>query len=161
MPSFQKKYNKKELTHPKFYLFDNGVSRACSNLIFEEVESVWLGFAFEALIINEVRVYNKYLKKNRDLFYYRYSGGYEIDLIIENRKKTLSASSEYSAIEIKSSSKWDKRWNAPLIDFKEKSKGKVKKLFGIYKGREILNQDEVVIYPAEVFLTLLAENKIL
>jgi predicted AAA+ superfamily ATPase len=161
LPSFQKKYNKKELTHPKFYLFDNGVSRACSNLIFEDVDPVWLGFAFEALIVNEVRIYNKYLKKNKELFYYRYSGGYEIDLIIENKKKTLSSSAEYTAIEIKSSVKWDKRWNDPLIDFKKKSKGKVKKLFGVYKGKEIITLDEVTVYPAEVFLTQLAENKIL
>lgn len=161
LPSFQKKYNKKEVTHPKFYLFDNGVTRACSNLIYEDVDSVWLGFAFEALIVNEVRFYNKYLKKNKELFYYRYSGGYEIDLIIENKKKTLSNNAEYTAIEIKSSSKWDKRWNEPLMDFKEKSKGKVKKLIGVYTGKDILSQGDITILPAEVFLTQLAENTIL
>jgi len=48
-----------------------------------------------------------------------------------------------------------------LIDFKKKSKGKVKKLFGVYKGKEIITLDEVTVYPAEVFLTQLAEDKIL
>jgi predicted AAA+ superfamily ATPase len=61
------------------------VSRACANLAYEEVDAVWSGFAFEALIINEVRAYNRYLKKARDLFYYRYNGGYEIDLLIEHK----------------------------------------------------------------------------
>ncbi len=161
LPSLQVKFSPKELTHPKFYLFDNGVSRACAQLAYEDVDSVWTGFAFEALIINEVKAYNRYLKKQKDFYYYKYSGGYEIDLVIENKKKTISSPQEFTAIEIKSAKKWDKRWNDPLIDFKEKSRGKVKKLIGIYRGSEVLIQNEVEILPAEVFLTRLAEGKVL
>lgn len=51
LPSFQKKFNKKELTHPKFYLFDNGFCRAWSNLIFENVDSIWLGFFLKPLLL--------------------------------------------------------------------------------------------------------------
>ncbi len=161
LPSLQAKFNAKEVSHPKFYLFDNGVSRACANMAFEDIDSVWTGFAFEALILNEVRTYNRYLKKNRDIFYYKYNGGYEIDLIIENKKKTLSSKQELTCIEIKSTKKWDKRWNDPLINFKEKSNGKVKKLLGVYRGKEILNINDVEILPAEIFLTRLAEGKII
>ena len=73
----------------------------------------------------------------------------------------MSHPQEFTAIEIKSAKKWDKRWNDPLIDFKEKSRGKVKKLIGIYRGSEILNQNDIEILPAEVFLTRLAEGKVL
>ncbi len=161
LPSLKVKFNSKELNHPKFYLFDNGVSRACANLAFEEIDSVWSGHAFEALIINEVRIHNRYLKKNRDLFYYKYSGGYEIDLIIENQKKTMSTKQKLTAIEIKSAKKWDKRWNDPLIDFKNKSDGRCKSLLGIYRGNEILNADGVEILPAEVFLDRLAKGQVI
>ncbi len=159
--SLQCKFNKKEVKHPKFYMFDNGVSRACANLVNEEVDSVWMGHAFESLIINEVKTFNRYLKKNRDLFYYKYAEGYEIDLIIETRKKTLSQTQQLTAIEIKSSKKWDNRWNNSLLDLKEKSKNKITRLIGIYRGQEIININGLEIYPAEDFLTLLAEGKIL
>jgi len=101
------------------------------------------------------------LKKNRDLFYYKYSGGYEIDLIIENQKKTMSTKQKLTAIEIKSAKKWDKRWNDPLIDFKNKSDGRCKSLLGIYRGNEILNADGVEILPAEVFLDRLAKGQVI
>lgn len=161
LPSLNVKFHKKEVTHPKFYLFDNGVNRACSNLVYEKVDSIWLGFAFEALIVNEIRTYNRYLKKNRDIFYYKFAGGYEIDLIIENRKKTMSTKQELTAIEIKYASRWDKRWCEPLIDFKNKSQGKCQKLFGVYRGKEIQNIAEVEILPVEVFLERLAKGEII
>lgn len=157
LAAFKAKWNSKESTHPKFYLFDPGVARACAGLVNDEVDSVWHGHSFETLIINEVRAHNHYLKKNRNLFYY--SAGYEIDLIIENKKKTLSTAQELTAIEIKFSKKWDKRWNSSLVDFKNKSKGRVRRLIGVYRGSEKLEFPDVVVYPAEEFLLKLSEGK--
>lgn len=161
LPALGVKFNKGEVSHPKFYLFDNGVSRACSNLAYEEMDSVWLGFAFESLVVNEVRTHNRYLKKNRDIYYYKYSGGYEIDLVIENRKKTLSKPQELTAIEIKYAKKWDKRWNDALLDFKNKSRARCKRLIGVYRGKEELNIDGVEILPVEIFLEKLATGNII
>lgn len=155
---FRPKWNSKELTHPKFYLFDSGVARGCAGLLSETLDPAWLGFSFETLIFNEVRAYNHYLKTHRSLYYYKYSGGYEIDLIIENRKKTLSSKQRVTAIEIKSSRNWDKRWNEPLLDFKEKSKGRVEKLIGIYRGNKRLEFGAITVYPAEEFLSLLSKG---
>jgi predicted AAA+ superfamily ATPase len=153
------KWNAKESSHPKFYLFDPGVARACAGLLSDEVDGVWRGQSFESLIINEVRAHNHYLKKNRNLFYYSYSGGYEIDLIIENKKKTLSLAQELTAIEIKFSKKWDKRWNSNLEDFKSKSRGRVKRLIGVYRGFEVIEFPTVVVYPVGDFLNRLSEGE--
>jgi predicted AAA+ superfamily ATPase len=161
LPSLQMKLNSKEVSHPKFYLFDNGVSRACANLTFEEVDQVWNGFAFEALVLNEVRAYNRYLKKNRDLFYYKYSDGYEIDLVIETKRKSISAHRELTAVEIKLAKRFDRRWLDPLVDFKTKAKNKVKKLIVVYRGSEVLDVSGVEILPVEVFFQRLAQNQIL
>jgi hypothetical protein len=79
-------------------------------------------------------------------------------LIIENKRKTLSQSVEYTAIEIKLAQRWDKRWNDPLLDIKKKSKSKVKRLLGIYRGKEVLKQGDVEILPIEVFLTRLSQG---
>lgn len=160
LPPFRAKWNAKESTHPKFYLFDPGVARACASLISDEIDSVWRGHSFETLIVNEVRAYNHYLKKNRNLYYYSYGGGYEIDLIIENRKKTLSIAQELTAIEIKFSKKWDKRWNTDLEDFKNKSNGRVKHLIGVYRGSEKLEFPiGIVVYPVAEFLQRLSDGE--
>lgn len=158
LPALQLKWNSKEFTHPKFYLFDQGVARACSGFLSQEIDPSWLGFAFETLVVNEVRAFNHYLRANKNLFYYKFSGGYEIDLIIENKRKTFSQSAEYTAIEIKLAQRWDKRWNDPLLDIKKKSKSKVKRLLGIYRGKEVLKQGDVEILPVEVFLTSLSQG---
>jgi len=154
-------WNKKELVHPKFFLFDPGVARGCAGLLSDKLDPVWLGFAFEALIINEVRAHNSYQRLNRSLFYYKYSGGYEVDLLIENRKKTLSSPQVLTAIEIKSSRIWDKRWNEPLLDLRDKSKNKVKRILGVYRGSKVLRFGDVEVYPAEQFLALVAKGEFL
>ncbi len=130
----------KEVTHPKFYFFDHGVARACAGLIFEEIDSVWKGFAFENYVLNEIRAFNHYMKKSRDLYFYRVTGGPEIDVLIETKKKTLSAPQELLAIEIKYSNKWDRRWSVTLGNFM-RSCPKIKKSIGIYSGNEILTQE--------------------
>lgn len=161
LESFKPKWNRKELTHPKFYLFDTGVARACAGLLSDKADPSWLGHAFETLIVNEVRTYNSYLKKNRNLFYYKYSAGYEIDLVIENRRKTLSTKQEVSAIEIKASKTWDRRWNDPLLDFQSKSRGRVKRLIGIYRGEKKLKFGDIEVFPVEDFLSRLSKGEFL
>ncbi len=161
LPPLRQKWNSKETTHPKFYMFDSGVARACAGLLSEALDASWMGFSLETLIINEVRAYNHYLGKNRALFYYKYSGGYEIDLLIENRKKTLSSVQQITAIEIKSARKWAKRWNAPLRDLKEKSKGRVRRIVGVYRGNVTLEFDDLTVYPAEQFLERLSKGEFL
>ena len=158
LPALQPKWNSKEVTHPKFYLFDQGVARACAGFLSQELDPSWLGFAFETLIINEVRAYNHYLKANKNLYYYKYNGGYEIDLIIENKRKALSKPAEYTAIEIKMSQRWDKRWGEPLLDLKNKSGSKIKRLIGVYRGQIPIKQGEIDILPVENFLTQLSQG---
>lgn len=156
----QAKIHRKEVIHPKFYLFDCGVARACAGLLDEELDPSWLGFALETYLLHEVRAYNSYFKKNRTLFYYRYSGGYEIDLLIETKKKTLSSPGELVLIEIKAAKKWDRRWNVPLEDFKASSKRQIKATFGVYLGSEKLQFGDVQVFPLPIFLELLYLGKI-
>ncbi len=151
LPSIQLGINAKEVIHPKFYFFDTGVARASAGLIYEEIDNVWRGFAFETYVMHEVRSYNSYFKRNKDLFYYRVSGGSEIDLLVETQKKTLSKFKKFTAIEIKYSKKWDKRWSKDIEDIKSKSKN-IESLVGVYVGSEILTQGNITVYPIEKFL---------
>lgn len=154
------KVKRKEVTHPKFYLFDTGVARACAGLVGEELDSVWLGFALESYLLHEVRAYNSYSKKRRDLFYYKYSDGYEIDLVVETRKKTLSQSQELVLMEIKANRRWDPKWNLAMIDFKKNSRSKIKACYGIYQGTDTQIFDGITVLPVFEFLERLKNGEI-
>ncbi|HWU42915.1 MAG TPA: AAA family ATPase [Bdellovibrio sp.] len=148
----------KETTHPKFYFFDSGVARACAGLIFEEIDNVWRGFSFETQVLHEVRAYNHYQKKHREFFFYKVTGGVEIDLLIETRKKTLSKPRELLAIEIKFSQKWDRRWSQNLKAIRS-SCPQIKKSIGVYIGKDILTQDGITIFPFHKFVELLYDGE--
>lgn len=159
LPAIQLGIKTREITHPKFYFFDSGVARASAGLIYEDIDNVWRGFSFETLVLNEVKSFNNYSKKFRELYYYKVSGGEEIDLLIEITKKTMSKSQEFLAIEIKYSNKWDKRWSSQLTQVLKQSK-KIKKAIGVYTGQEILTHDNVLILPFNEFAERLYRGEI-
>ncbi len=158
LPSYTPSLKVKEVSHPKFYFFDQGVARACAGLLEEPMDSSWKGFAFETFLLNEIRAYNHYFNKNRSIYYYKISGSYEIDCIIETRKKTNSASGEVICIEIKSSEKWDWKWATALLDFESQKKTRVKNKIGVYFGKEILSRHGVEVLPVQIFLKQLYEG---
>jgi predicted AAA+ superfamily ATPase len=160
LPAWHEGIKAKEVTHPKFYVFDAGVARACAGIIDEEVDSIWKGYALETLIFNELKSYNFYKNKHKSFYFYQISGSYDIDFIIETKKKTLSAPAHAILISVKYSKNWDKRWNTPLLDFKENAKTQVTNQIGIYQGTQILTQGPVTIYPVTVFLRHLWEGQI-
>lgn len=142
----------KESAHPKFYLFDSGVARACASLLSEPLDQMWKGFAFETFLLNEIRAYNDYFKKRKDLYYYRVLGGHEVDLLIEVGKRTLNKKAEYLALEFKLSKTWNAQWSSKLSEFANQSGVVVRKAIGIYCGERILTQKGVVIFPIKIFL---------
>jgi predicted AAA+ superfamily ATPase len=158
LPAIQLGIQSKEVSHPKFYFFDSGVARAAAGLIFEDIDNVWRGHAFETYILHEIKSYNHYHKKHREIFYYKVAQSDEIDLLIELQKKTLSKPQELLAIEIKYSKKWDSRWSKSLSGIKANS-SKIKKAIGVYMGTEIITQQQVTVYPALIFLDKLCKGE--
>ena len=76
---------------PKFYMFDNGVSRAIQGMIGSELSFDERGFYFEQWVIQEVRRCNDYYNKDFRLYYWRTSSGAEVDLLITRGGKILFA----------------------------------------------------------------------
>lgn len=155
LPAYHDGSKVKETQHPRFFLFDQGVARACAGLLDDQVDTVWKGFALETLVLNELKAYNHYTGKNRSLSFYNVSGGYDIDFIVETRKKTLSSPGEAIAISVKYGKKWDRRWNAPLLDFQANAKIRIRRSLGIYQGDRVLTQGNVTVYPLAQFLARL------
>lgn len=95
---FQKTKKRKAVSKAKFYFFDLGVAHYLKGLELINPASTDWGGAFEHFIINEVRSYNAYTRKDEELCYWR-TRDTEVDLIVGKR----------AAIEIKSSRKIDNR----------------------------------------------------
>jgi predicted AAA+ superfamily ATPase len=160
LPSYQPAIKAREVAHPKFYFFDPGVARAAAGLLGDTLDSTWLGSALETWVFHELRVYNQLSEKERPLFYYRTGDGSEIDFVVETRKKTMSAGPEVVCIEVKHSKKWDARFEKPARSLRDSGKIKVKGMFGIYLGKEILAHDGFTVLPFEEFVQRLFAGKI-
>ena len=80
---------RKRMSHqPKFYFFDNGVTRALLGTLLDAPSSVESGRLFEQWIVQEVIRCNEYHQKDWKLFFWRTSHGAEVDLLI-GRGSTL------------------------------------------------------------------------
>lgn len=156
LPALQLGLHTKEVRHPKFYFSDSGVARASAGLIFDEVDSVWRGFALETQILHELQAHNSYQKRGKNFFFYKVTGGLEVDFLVEIEKKTLSRPQTLLAIEVKSSKQWDRRWSKPLIELLENKRSRVKRAIGVYLGNQILTQEKVEILPLQIFLKKLS-----
>ncbi|PWU20507.1 MAG: ATPase [Bdellovibrio sp.] len=152
-------FQSKEVRHPKFYFFDSGVARACAGLIFEEVDSVWKGFALETQILHELRSYNSYRQRGKNFYYYKVANGIEVDFLVEIEKKTLSRPQSLLAIEVKLARQWDRRWSKSLNEFLERSERKVKRAIGVYTGATRLHHEKVEIFPVQDFMMKLSEGE--
>ena len=85
---FHKSERKRLATHPKFYLFDTGVTRALSKQLstVPEPKTRAYGELFESWAINETLRLSEYFEKDFRFSFFRTEGGSEIDLIIETPK---------------------------------------------------------------------------
>jgi predicted AAA+ superfamily ATPase len=154
-------YKAREASHPKFYFFDAGIARACSQLSLDDFDSVLQGFAFETVMINEIRAHLSYSLKHYPLYHYTISGSYDIDLMIETRPKSISKPRQLVLIEFKNTKRLDPRWADPMLDFKKCKKAKILKLIVVYRGTEQKTIHDVEFIPAEKFLEMLADGSIL
>ncbi len=91
---FTKTKKRKAVTRSKFYFFDLGVVNQLKGIESLMPANTDFGDAFEHFIINEVRAFNSYSRKDQLLSYWRAKSA-EVDLIIGRK----------AAIEIKSSEK--------------------------------------------------------
>ena len=78
---FQKTVKRKATTKSKFYFFDCGVANHFSQRLPMGPGQSDLGVSFEQFIIQEVRAYLGYARKDMPLAYWR-TRGYEVDLIV-------------------------------------------------------------------------------
>jgi predicted AAA+ superfamily ATPase len=155
LPALELGLREKEAVHPKFYFFDPGVARAAAGWIYEDMPDSWLGFSFETIVINEIRAYNSYLKKQKNIFHYAVHGSFDVDIFIETKKKILHSSAAYLGIQVKLSPVWNQKWTQNLDKLRFEAPKKIQRTIGIYTGNKILEYGKTVIFPWMKFVELL------
>jgi predicted AAA+ superfamily ATPase len=150
----------KESSHPKFFLFDTGLARAAAGLVMDDVDPVWKGFAFEALVLHEMRAYNSMSGKARAVFHYSVSGGFDVDFLIQTKPKTLSSPRKLIAVEVKSAKTYRSDWITPLRTLRQECAGSVERTIVVYQGNDHLRVDGVEVWPASLFFEALHAGQI-
>lgn len=150
----------KETTHPKFFLFDTGVARAAAGLARDHVDSVWRGFAFEALLHHELRGYAALAGKDRPLAHYSVSGGFDVDFLVQTRPKTLSAPRQFVAIEAKVGAKFKSQWIGSLRTLLRECGSQIRRGIIVYTGKDRLKRDGIDVMPAGLFLEELHAGRV-
>lgn len=152
LAAYRPGFKVREVEHPKFYWFDFGVARVAGGLKVSDVDKFWQGFAFETLILNELKIYNEVSRKRFDIYYYATPGAGEIDFLIETRKKTINRPPEFITIEVKYSEKWNRDYESPSRALKLYAKDSHKRMLGIYIGNETLTFDNFEVLPVKEFI---------
>lgn len=151
----------KESKHPKFYYFDCGVARAAEGI--KDIGDIpeRLGFYFETLILNELKVYFEVRKKPYKIFYYSVSSYGDIDFIIEIKRKTMSAPAQFVALEVKFSKTWKAEYEKVLERVHNLCPKQMIKSLGVYLGENRLTKAHVDVLPLETFVDLLWQDKLI
>lgn len=160
LPAYIPQLKVRERTHPKFYWFDAGVARSAAGLLHDPVDRMWKGFALETLIFHELRVFNETQQRHRSISYYHTAGGFEIDFVIETRKRQSSSPPHVVCLEVKMAERWDRKWEKSIRDLHANPKIRVDKMIGIYTGKRIYHFDGFDILPINEFLRQLHAGEI-
>lgn len=153
LPGFIETPTRKAMSTAKFYLFDTGLANALLKRESLRFGSPEFGDLFEHYVISEVRAYNSYQNRKAELFYWRSTSQFEVDLIIKSKEEVL-------AVEIKSKSNISKKDIKGLIAFSE-DYPKSKKIVITVDSKHFLDStNNVEIIPIFEFLKLLWNGKL-
>jgi hypothetical protein len=144
----------KQVSHPKFYLFDCGVARALSGRLPYPPSPEELGPLFETHLFHEVRAFVAYEKLRYPLYFWRSYDGVEVDLLCETQ-------SGFVAIEMKAGTQWEARFNRGLNRMRSELGEKNVTCYGVYQGDRPASWGEVSVLPQIDFLKRLWGGDIL
>jgi predicted AAA+ superfamily ATPase len=154
------KLKAKESRHPKFYLFDPGITRACAGLLNQVLESEFLGFQLETLLLAQLRCYLSQTFKFFPIFHYTISGSYDIDFIVQTKRPVMGKKGELICIEVKYGKVYREEWGKGMRDFATISKDLVRSSHIVYGGSDRLSDKGVEIWPFKTFVDAIFEGAI-
>jgi len=160
LPAYRPQLKVREAAHPKFFWVDTGIARAAAGLLRDPVDGTWEGAALETLIFHELRTYNVTAQKHRPIAYYRTAAGVEIDFVVETRKRQGTRPPHVVCIEVKTATRWDRKWERPMRNLRSLNGVQVDRMIGVYQGNRAYHFDGVDVRPVKRFLEELHEGKV-
>ena len=154
LPPWKLKSATKQVRQSKFYFFDCGVARALTGRLAYPPTSEELGPLAETFVLNELRAYLGYSARDYKLCFWRSYDGVEVDVLCETAEG-------FVAIEIKASSRWDRRFNRGLHRVRDDLGKDRTKCYGVYIGERAALWDDVRVLPLVDFLERLWAGEIL
>ena len=152
LPAWKLKAAHKQVAHSKFYFFDAGVVRALNGRLPYPPTREETGPLAETFVLNELRAYLAYSASDYQLHFWRTHDGAEVDVLCE-------AANGFVAIEIKSATRWEKRFNRGLRRLREHMPTTA--CYGVYFGERAALWDEVRVLPVLDFLKRLWAGEII
>ena len=152
LPAWKLKSANKQVAHGKFYFFDAGVARALSGRLPYPPTAEELGPLAETVLLGELRAYLAYSALDYRLHFWRTHDGAEVDALCE-------AANGFVALEIKSATRWEKRFNRGLARLREHLPGAA--CYGVYFGTRAAQWDDVLVLPAMDFLKRLWNGEVI
>ena len=152
LPGWQPRMKVREKVTPKFYFFDPGVVRAISGTIYTKVGDLEVGGLLETVVLHELRSAIAYQNIGGELFYWRTSGGLEVDFIWHRGNEVV-------AIEVKNSQTWRREYGKALHALQGYREGV--KAYGVYRGDKVLKVPAGEVLPVEEFFRRLHAGAVL
>lgn len=150
LPVFSKRAKRHLITHEKFYYFDAGVfNRLRPRGPVDRPEEI-RGAALEGLVLQHLRSWIDYGNDNVNLYFWRTKSGSEVDFVVYGE-------AVFIALEVKHSNLIHPKDLRGLKSFKEDYPESYQ-LF-LYRGKDRLMVDGILIVPVEEFLLQLVPNK--
>src|SRR5262249_37684172 len=143
----------KEVSHPKFYLFDSGIVRAASGLHRDPMDSEERGRLLETYVFHELRSFLAYASRGGTLSYWRTQDGVEVDFVWTRGKTTV-------AIEVKSLARWKSSFGAGLAALHAGDQRPTRS-FAVYLGNQRERESWGAVWPIEEFLDALWAGDVL
>ncbi len=142
---YLKSARKRLVAHPKYYLFDPGVTNALKGSSFRHLNPVDRGRRFEQFMILQILAALSYQKSHLELRFWRTNTGNEVDLLILDEGKVRCA------VEFKSSENVQNKDSSHLNGFSEEHP-KAEKFIVVPFGRPMSHQ-KVSVVSALDFMT--------
>lgn len=144
---FTKTKKRKAVTRSKFYFFDLGVVNFLKGIGPLTPKNADFGDAFEHFILNEIRAYNSYSRKDEALYYWR-TKELEVDFIVANKV----------AIEVKSAERITDSFFVGLKKLREEQL--ISGYWLVSRCRDEGNHDGIRYIHFETFLKLLWQGDV-
>jgi predicted AAA+ superfamily ATPase len=152
LPAWRPRAKVKEVAHPKFYFFDPGAVRALAGRLREPLGDEERGRLLETYVLHELRAHLNRSACGGELSYWRTPSSSEVDFVWSRAAASVG-------IEVKAASRWRPGDGAALAQLHEERR--LRRVIGVYLGRERLRDGPVSVLPLAAFLSALRAGEVI